>query len=243
MNDLMLFVLLGLGTGALTALLALGVVGEYKASGVVNFAHGAIAMFCAYCYTSLRTSGELVLPVVVLPHRVPLAGAGLQAAPAMVITLVYSACLGAGLYLAIFRWLRHAPALAKVVASIGLMLSLQALALIHFGSQAQPTPAVLPNEPITVLGASVGRDRLYLAGIAIAAAVVLAAVYRFTKFGVVTRAVAQNERAASLLGWWPVRTEVGNWAIASFLAGLAGVLAAPIVSLESGTVPRTLCWT
>ena len=67
MNDLMLFVLLGLGAGALTALLALGVVGEYKASGVVNFAHGAIAMFCAYCYTSLRTSGELVLPVVVLP--------------------------------------------------------------------------------------------------------------------------------------------------------------------------------
>jgi branched-subunit amino acid ABC-type transport system permease component len=138
--------------------------------------------------------------------------------------------------LAIFRWLRHAPALAKVVASIGLMLSLQALALIHFGSQAQPTPAVLPNEPITVLGASVGRDRLYLAGIAIAAAVVLAAVYRFTKFGIVTRAVAQNERAASLLGWWPVRTEVGNWAIASFLAGLAGVLAAPIVSLTPTTM-------
>jgi ABC-type branched-subunit amino acid transport system permease subunit len=236
MNDVSLFVLLGLGTGALTALLALGVVGEYKASGVVNFAHGAVAMFCAYCYASLRSSGELVLPVVVLPHRVPLAGAGLQTAPAMAITLVYAACLGAALYLAIFRWLRHAPALAKVVASIGLMLSLQALAVIHFGSQAQPTPALLPNEPISILGASVGRDRVYLAVIAVVAAVVVAGIYRYTRFGIVTRAVAQNERAASVLGCWPVRTEVANWAIASCLAGLAGILAAPIVSLTPTTM-------
>src|SRR4029453_5526579 len=104
MSDLMLFVLLGLGTGALTALLALGIVAEYKASGVVNFAHGAVAMFCAYSSTSLPPTGELVLPGVVLPHRIPLAGAGLQTAPAMAITVVYAACLGAGLYLAIFRW-------------------------------------------------------------------------------------------------------------------------------------------
>ena len=130
--------------------------------------------------------GELVLPVVVLPHRIPLAGAALQTAPAIAITLVYAACLGGALYLAIFRWLRHAPALAKVVASIGLMLTLQALAVLHFGTQAQPTPAVLPSEPIDILGASVGRDRVYLAGIAVVAAVVLAAVYRFTRFGIVT---------------------------------------------------------
>jgi ABC-type branched-subunit amino acid transport system permease subunit len=236
MSSLTLFVLLGLGTGALTALLALGVVGEYKASGVVNFAHGAVAMFCAYCYTSLRSTGDLVLPVVVVPHRIPLAGAPLTTASAMAITCVYAACLGAGLYLAIFRWLRRAPALAKVVASIGLMLSLQALAVLHFGTQAQPTPAVLPNEPVDILGTSVGRDRIYLAAIAVVAALVLAGVYRFTRFGIVTRAVAQNERAASVLGWWPVRTEVANWAIASCLAGLAGVLAAPIVSLTPTTM-------
>jgi ABC-type branched-subunit amino acid transport system permease subunit len=236
MSDLALFVLLGLGAGAFISLLALGVVGEYMASGVVNFAHGGVAMFCAYCYTTLRSDGDLVLPVVIIPHRVPLADAGLQTAPAMVITLVYGAGLGAVLYLAIFRWLRHAPALAKVVASIGLMLTLQAMAVIHFGSQAQPTPPVLPNDPIRILGATVGRDRLLLAGIAVLAAVVLAAFYRYTRFGIVTRAVAQNERAASLFGWWPVRTEVGNWAIASCLAALAGVLVAPIVSLNPTTL-------
>ena len=81
------------------------------------------------------------------------------------------------------------------------------------------------------MGATVGRDRLLLAAIALASAIALAAVYRLTRFGIVTRTCAQNERAATLLGWWPVRAEIANWAIAGALAGLAGILAAPITSL------------
>jgi ABC-type branched-subunit amino acid transport system permease subunit len=236
MTSILLFALLGLGGGAVISLLALGVVGEYQASGVVNFAHGAMAMFCAYCFTQLRSTGDLVLPVVIVPHRVPLAGHGMATAPAMLITLVYGALFGVVVYLAIFRWLRRAPALAKVVASIGLMLTIQALAVIDFGSAARPSPRVLPAGPVTVLGATVSRDRLLLAAIAAASGVVLAALYRLTRFGVVTRACAQNERAAALLGWWPVRSELANWAIASTLAGLAGVLVAPITSLTPSTL-------
>jgi ABC-type branched-subunit amino acid transport system permease subunit len=236
MSSVLLFALLGLGGGAVIALLALGVVGEYKASGVVNFAQGAMAMFCAYCFTELRSTGELVLPVVVLPHRVPLAGHGLDTAPAMAITILYGALFGIAVYLGIFRWLRRAPALAKVVASIGLMLTLQALAIIHFGTAARPSPRVLPTETVTLFGATVSRDRLVLAGIAALAAVALAAFYRFTRFGIVTRAVAQNERAAALLGWWPVRSEMVSWAIASALAAFAGLLAAPLTSLTPSTL-------
>ncbi|HZQ59678.1 MAG TPA: ABC transporter permease [Acidimicrobiales bacterium] len=236
MTSVILFALLGLGGGAVTALLALGVIGEYQASGVVNFAHGAMAMLCAYCYTELRAHGRLVLPVVVLPHRIPLAAHGLATLPAMGVTLVYAAVLGTIVYLGIFRWLRHAPAIAKVVASIGLMLALQAVVVIQFGTSARPSPRVLPSAPVHVLGATVGRDRLLLAVIALAAAAVLAAVYRLTRFGVVTRACAQNERSAALLGWWPVRSEAANWAIASLLAGLAGVLAAPITSVTPSTM-------
>jgi ABC-type branched-subunit amino acid transport system permease subunit len=231
MSSILLFTLLGLGGGAVIALLAVGVVGEYQASGVVNFAHGAMAMFSAYCFTELRSTGDLVLPIVALPHRISLSGDGMASAPAMVVTLAYSAVFGAAVYLGIFKWLRRAPALAKVVASIGLMLSLQALAVIHFGTAARPSPRLLPSDSITVLGATVGRDRVLLAGFAVAAALGLAALYSLTRFGVVTRACAQNERAASLLGWWPVRSEVATWVIASTLAGLAGVLAAPIISL------------
>ena len=146
MSSILLFTLLGLGVGAVTALLAVGVVVEYKASSVVNFAHGAMAMFSAYCFTELRSTGDLVLPLVLVPHRVPLSSHGLATTPAVIVTLVYSAVFGVVVYLGIFRWLRGAPALAKVVASIGLMLTLQALAILHFGTAARPSPRVLPND-------------------------------------------------------------------------------------------------
>ncbi|MET0831596.1 MAG: ABC transporter permease, partial [Acidimicrobiia bacterium] len=68
MSNLLLFALLGLGAGGITALLGVGLVGAYQASGVVNFAQGALAMYCAYCYSELRDTGELVLPVIGLPH-------------------------------------------------------------------------------------------------------------------------------------------------------------------------------
>ena len=236
MSNLLLFALLGLGAGGITALLGVGLVGAYQASGVVNFAQGAMAMYCAYCYSELRETGELVLPVIGLPHRVPLAGDALATGPALAITLIYAALLGVGLYLLIFRPLRHAPALAKVVASIGLMLALQALAIIHFGSSSAKTTAVLPTDPVDILGVSIAADRLWLAAIAVAASLVVAGIYRYTRFGVITRAVAQNERAAALHGWRPVRIEAANWALASLLAGLAGVLAAPIVSLSPSTM-------
>ncbi len=236
MTSILQFALLGLGGGAVIALLALGVVGEYQASGVVNFAHGAVAMFAAYCFTELRSTGDLVLPIVALPHRIPLSDTGMASTPAVLVTVAYAAAFGVVVYLGIFRWLRRAPALAKVVASIGLMLTLQALAVIHFGTAARPSPRILPTDTVTILGATVGRDRIILAGLAAAAAVALAALYRLTRFGIVTRACAQNERAAALLGWWPVRSEVATWAIASALAGLAGVLAAPITSLTPSSL-------
>ncbi len=236
MSDLVLYALLGLGAGAVFALLAVGLIVQWQASNVVNFAYGAMAMLCAYCFSELRTTGDLVLPVVGVPHRVPLAAGGLALGPALALTLVYGALLGVVVHAAIFRWLRHAPALAKVVASIGLMLALQALAVLHFGTAARPTPPVFAGGNVEVLGASVGQDRLIVAGLAVLLAVGLTLLYRFTRFGVVTRAAAQNERAAALLGLWPIRNEVANWALASALAALAGVLAAPITSLTPSTL-------
>ena len=64
MSSYLLFLLLGLGAGAVYAILGLGLVLEYRSSGVINFAQGAIAMFIAYTYIDLRKTGHLMLPVV-----------------------------------------------------------------------------------------------------------------------------------------------------------------------------------
>ena len=62
----------GAGRGSVYALLALGLVLKYRSTGVVDFAHGAVAMFGAYVFLGLRTTGELQLPWIVLPHEIAL---------------------------------------------------------------------------------------------------------------------------------------------------------------------------
>ena len=79
MSSYLLFLILGLGSGATYAILGQGLVLKYRSAGVVDFAHGAVAMFIAYVFVNLRSFGELELPLVVLPHQISLnGGAGIS---------------------------------------------------------------------------------------------------------------------------------------------------------------------
>jgi branched-subunit amino acid ABC-type transport system permease component len=218
MPDPILYLMLSLGTGAVYALLANGVVAIYKGSGVLNFAQGAIAMMGAYVYLALIEDG-------------------LSKYAALAITLIGSAAAGAFLATAIFRQLRTAPALAKVVATLGLLVLLQGIAYVVWGPSAKIVPSILPTHGVRVSGAFVGVDRFYMAGIAVGLAVVLGAAYRFTKLGLATQATSQNERGASLLGFSPTQISAVNWALGSVLASLAGILITPIASLDNGQLP------
>ena len=103
MPNVILYLLLSLGAGAAYALLANGIVAVRKGSGVLNFAQGAVAMFGTYCYLHLLNTGE-------------------SKYLAVIIAIAGSAIGGAFVSVAIFRPLRAAPALAKVVATLGLSL-------------------------------------------------------------------------------------------------------------------------
>ncbi|HVP03417.1 MAG TPA: ABC transporter permease [Solirubrobacteraceae bacterium] len=232
MSSYLLFLLLGLGSGAVYALLALGLVLKYRSAGVVDFGHGAVAMFIAYVYLGLRSDGSLELPWVVLPHTLSLTGQPMAMGPAIVISLVYSLLLGLLLYWLVYRPLRHATPLARVCASVGTMLYLEAVAVLNFGTTAKSTPAILPNSPIRIAGIDVPADRLWLAGIVVVLACALAFTYRVTRFGLSTRAAAENETGAAVIGLSANRIAAGNWVIATFLAGLAGILIAPISTVD-----------
>ncbi len=240
MDAHVLFLLLGLGTGAVYAILGLGLVLEYRSSGVINFAQGALAMFIAYAYLDLRQTGDLMLPVVGIPDRVHIFDGGLETFPAFVVALAYAAVLGLLIFLLIFRPLRGAPPLARLVASVGLMIALQALVVLNLGDDAfnisgSSAGNILPNEPIEVLGTMVPRDRFYLAGITIVVGIVLWAVYRFTTFGLATRGAAESEKGAAVCGYSSTRLGAVNWIAATVLAGAAGILITPISGLEPGT--------
>jgi ABC-type branched-subunit amino acid transport system permease subunit len=204
-------------------------------------------MYLAFVYFELRRTGDLVLPILGLPARIPIFTGGVPGkrsliccgvpttATALLITLVYAAVVGLVIYLVIFRPLRNAPALANVVASLGLFLYLFAMADLRFGTQGaalgSPRP-VLPADPVDIAGVVIPADRFWLAGLVLVTAGLLWALYRYTRFGLATRAAAESEKGAVLLGHSPVRLAAVNWMIAAVLAGGAVIVFAPIAGLN-----------
>ncbi|CAO5165123.1 Branched-chain amino acid ABC-type transport system, permease component [Frankia sp. AiPs1] len=231
MDTYLAALLLGLGPGAVYAALGLGLVLTYRASGVINIAHGALAMYATYQYAELREVGDLVLPVVGLPPRIHLTDTptfGL----ALTVSLVMAALLSLAVYVLVFRPLRRAQPMMTVVAAVGLTIALQSVAVIQFGTDNRFLTPVLPQHPLHVFGATVSSDRLVLAGIVVVAAIGLWAVSRWTMFGLATRAVADDEETTALLGRRPGWIAAVNWMLGAVLAALAGILVAPISSLN-----------
>jgi len=221
-QNILLFALLGLGEGALIAGLAMSVVVFYRGSGTVNLSMGAIAMVAGYVYYSLDHGSLGFHP----PWPV-----------ALVLTLVFVAVLATVIELAVFWPLRSSSPLAKLAASLGVLLLAQAVVSLTYGSSSLSPTSILPSATVSVFGSTVPVDRLLLAGIAIVVAAALWALYRFTQFGLATRAAAESEPHAMYAGLSPRWLSLSNSVLASVIAGLFGVLAAPLVQLDTITLP------
>jgi branched-chain amino acid transport system permease protein len=222
MDQILLFALLGLGSGALIAGIALAVVLTYRGSGIINIATGGVAMLAGYSFWSLKT-GEY--------------GTEFGTAPALLITLVVTLAIGALIELVAFRPLRNAAPLAKLVSSLGVLLVAQASMLLAFGTAQKPQPSIFPSDTVEVFGSVVPVDRFILAGIVIAVAAALAALYRWTRFGLATRAASENELSALLGGLSTNELSMVNTLLASLVAGAVGVLAASVTQLDAISLP------
>ncbi|ARE37812.1 ABC transporter (plasmid) [Rhodococcus sp. BH4] len=229
MTDHIVFLALGLGNGAVYAALGLALVMTFRSSGVVNFSTGAVALYVAYTYGFLR-KGELLNPIPGLPKTIDLGGP-MGLVPAMAISLVIAALLGVLIYAVVFRALRTAPPVAKAVASIGVMLFVQALLALRVGTTPVSVKAILPAGVITIGDARIPLDRLWFAAIILLLALAITLAFRWTKFGLATRAAAESEKGALVTGLSPERIAFGNWALSTVVAGLSGILIAPIVPL------------
>ena len=230
MTDHLAFLVLGLGNGAVFAALGLALVMTFKSSGVVNFATGAVALYAAYTYAFLR-KGELLNPIPGFPTTISL-GSDVGVAVAVLISVVISAILGVILYLVVFRPMRMAPALAKAVAAIGLMLVIQALIALRVGENTPSVGPIFKVDTFKIGSSAVPTDRLLLAVVIVGLAICAGLVLRYTRFGVATEAAAESEKGALVTGLSPDRIAVANWALSSATAGLGGILIAPIVPLN-----------
>jgi branched-chain amino acid transport system permease protein len=213
------YVFAGIALGSIYAIAASGLVVTYVASGVLNFAFGSMAFFLARFYYYLNTQeGWSQLPAVLV--SVVLAG------PA----------LGALLYLLLFRHLRLASSLIKIVSTIGVSVALPPAALLLFGNDTISTAPGLASTPVrvyTIFGAVASLDQIIAFGCVLAVVLIGTAVMRLTKIGLRVRAMVDTPAMTSLSGVNPSAISLGVWMVATALAGLAGVLAAP----SSGLTP------
>ncbi|MEU9168090.1 ATP-binding cassette domain-containing protein [Streptomyces sp. NPDC048420] len=203
--------LAGLSVGSAAALTGIGLIVTYRATGVLNFAHGAIAMVCAY-----------VLRQCVVEWGWPLwAGAA-------VTLLLLAPALGVVLERFVFRPLSVLggdPA-QTLVASIGVFVLLVGGAALLWGQGARDdAPELVPADPWGQLG------------VVLVLAAGVGAVVRWTRFGRELRAVVDDRGLAVLGGIDADRVAAAGWAFGSFTAGLTGVLLAPYVRLDPYGLP------
>jgi sulfate-transporting ATPase len=214
-EEVIRFAFLGFGIGALYALGSQGLIVIYRGSGVLNFAMGAIGMAGVFLQWDLHVQR----------------GWGFW--PSLVAGVAFSALIGALTHLLIMRPLRRSSPLVRVIATLGVLVTLQAIAVLRYGSTPRFVLSELPTDIVHIHNTIViSADRLILLGIATVLTLGLWLLYRFTAFGLATSAVAENERAAAALGWSPDRVATLNWVLGSALAGLAAILIAPIVTLQ-----------
>ena len=212
-------IIAGCALGGVYALLAGGLTISYTASGVLNFAYGSIAFLAARLYYFLRVQHHW------------------EIVPAAVISIVVvSPALGAALWAVLFRYLSLAPQLIKIVVTVGLAVCIPPICLLIFGSQPIVTPPGLAPQPVATyhLGsAAITLDQLIVYIFAVVLLGGGAAVLRWTNAGLLVRATVDSEAMASLAGIRPARVAMSVWAVSTFIAGLAGVLIAPVVGLAS----------
>jgi len=199
------------------AMFALGISVIYRASRVLNLAHGAMAMIPAYLLYSLVGAG---VPVLV---GLPLAVAS-------------GAVLGVAVERVFVRRLRPQGATAQTVGTVAVTGLLIALAARIWGTTPLRAPKVFPDRSISIGNSSIGFGDIGLFGTAI---VVSAAFFWFftkTSYGLALRGAAQNRRAASLMGIDPDLAAASAWALGGALAGLAGILLAAVTNLDTVTL-------
>ena len=215
MQQLISNILSGMSYGSVYALLAVGLVLAYKTSGIFNLAYGAQAFVSGAVYYDTRVRHHWPIPFAFI-----------------LAVLVIAPALGIFLDRVLFRHLRTAPAVAKLVTVLGLLVAVPQILKLWFGQNPQYGPqGIVPNgdhayNPFGTV--FVSRDDLATIGVTLIAVIGLVLLFRYTALGLRMRAVVESPRMTELAGIDAERVSMASWILCSALAGLAGVLLAPL---------------
>lgn len=225
MSQFLSYAIPGVPYGCTFALVAIGLVLTYRATGVFNFAFGAQAYVAALLYA------------VLTEHGLPRGVAG------VLVIGVFSPLVGILFDRFVFSRIGSANVAAKTIAALGLMVGLPALASIAFGPALRTTPPSLlfnVNNVITHLaGTPLNGEQLSTVVVTVTVLLGLVLLLGGTSLGLSMRAAVESPRLLRLQGVASGRVSSSAWALSSALAGLAGILLAPRygqVSMDNYTI-------
>lgn len=200
------------------ALFALGIVLIYRASRVLNLAHGVMAMLPAYAVLELRDRG---VPVVV----------------AVLVGVAVGAALGIVVERVFVRRLRSVSATAQTVGTVAVYGLVIAAVSRFIGSSPRNSPVLFGEGRLGFGDVQFRVDQIGLIVVAVALTVTLFALFKFTALGLAMRGSASNRTAAALVGVDPDRTTAVAWALGGALAAVAGIMLAALSSLDPFNFP------
>jgi branched-chain amino acid transport system permease protein len=207
MADFLQQVVSGLASGGIYASLALALVLIYRATRVINFAQGEMAMFTTFVAWTLMNH---------MPYW-----------PAFALTLLLAFAGGAVLELLLIRPVANAPVLTIVIVTIGLLIGLNGLARLIWGNEPRTLQSPFSTDPIRVGGVAFSIQDLGIIVVSLAIVVLLSVFFRTTKLGLGLRASALEPAASRLVGVRVTWMLALGWGLAAVLGAVAGMMAAP----------------
>jgi branched-chain amino acid transport system permease protein len=220
-NQFLAATVAGLVTAALYAIAASGLVVTYTTSGVFNFAHGAFGMMAAFTYWQFTEGWGMPTWLALL-----------------LVVAVVGPIFGSIVERGLMRGLEGTSELIKMVVTVSLLLALIGLApIIWDPTVGRSVPEFFADTPpVTIAGVGVSIHRIIIFVAAILVAIGLRLFLYNTRTGIAMRAVVDDRSLAKLNGARPGLTSMASWGLGAGLAALAGVLGAPISTLEAVTL-------
>lgn len=214
MQAFLSYLIPGILVGFIYALIALGFVLIYKASGVLNMATGQFVIFGAY-----------VAWTVTVPW-------GLPWWVAFVAVIVGETLLALVIERGVLRPLMGQPVLGMIMATLGLGIILDGLITFTWGNDWRALPRLFPGQALEFRGIRVSVEFLWIGGLAIAMVGVLAAFFKYTKLGLTMRATADDHLSAASIGVSFRKNLRYSWIISAIVCGVSGVLLTLITNIH-----------
>ena len=213
----------GFATGSIYGAIALAIVLVNRATGLINFAQGAMAVLATFIAFGLAQAG---VPLIL----------------AMLVAFAFAFAFGAGVERFVVRRFEGGDPDTAVVVTIGLFVFITGVSALIWGYEPRQFPSLFPLRSIDIFGVFVSVRSLGTIIVLVIVMVLLQTLFRTTKLGLAMRAVADNPQSAALCGLPVSRLLMVGWGLAAILGAIAGVLVAPQLFISPGMLDFALVY-